>query len=296
MTPALATAVDAAPACPNCAQPLAQPQLPFCPACGQETRVQAPTIGEFAQQFGGAYFATEGALWRTLKLLLVKPGELTRLYLTGRRKHYVLPLRLYLTISFMTLLLIRVATQSAPIHIEADQLPRAAEQANVNIGLGPARAGLKDGTFYCDGLPDAVCARLRTRLDIDPKSMANEMTQFRDRFVGNLGLAMFVLMPGFALWMKLAYLGRRMRYTEHLVFALHTHAFWFIALALALIDQAWLSFAAMIAIPWYGLAAMRRVYGGRRWPRLLRAAFVSSLYGLTVVTGLAGVAVWSLLF
>ncbi len=53
--------------------------------------MRPPTLVEFAQQFGGAYLATEGALWRTLRLLLTRPGELTRRYLAGQRKHYVLP-------------------------------------------------------------------------------------------------------------------------------------------------------------------------------------------------------------
>ena len=95
-------------ACANCGEPFASPPPAFCPACGQESRVRAPTLGEFVQQFGGAYFSTEGALWRTLKLLLFKPGELTKQYLAGRRKHYVLPLRLYLTISVVVLLVMRV--------------------------------------------------------------------------------------------------------------------------------------------------------------------------------------------
>src|SRR5204862_7537116 len=90
--------------CPNCGVRLAEPQPKFCPDCGQETRIRAPTLHEFVQQFGGAYFSTEGALWRTLKTLLFQPGELTRQYLAGRRKHFVLPLRLYLTISLITLL------------------------------------------------------------------------------------------------------------------------------------------------------------------------------------------------
>ncbi|MFY7948847.1 MAG: hypothetical protein ACOVRP_06500, partial [Gemmatimonas sp.] len=62
-------------ACANCGEPFASPPPAFCPACGQESRVRAPTLGEFVQQFGGAYLSTEGALWRTLKLLLFKPGE-----------------------------------------------------------------------------------------------------------------------------------------------------------------------------------------------------------------------------
>ena len=63
-------------ACLNCSEPLPPPRPRFCPACGQETHLRPPRIGEFIQQFGGAYFATEGALWRTLKWLLFKPGEL----------------------------------------------------------------------------------------------------------------------------------------------------------------------------------------------------------------------------
>jgi hypothetical protein len=103
--PAPSPAPSTAPThCLNCGQPLSVPRPKFCGACGQETRVRAPRLMEFAQQFGGAYLATEGALWRTLKLLLFKPGELTRQYLAGRRKHYVLPLRLYLTVSVLVLL------------------------------------------------------------------------------------------------------------------------------------------------------------------------------------------------
>lgn len=42
--------------------------------------------------------------------------------------------------------------------------------------------------------------------------------------------------------------------------------------------------------PLYTLLAMRRVYGGRWGPRLLRAAAVSVLYGLTLALARAGVA------
>ena len=60
-----------------------------------------------------------------------------------------------------------------------------------------------------------------------------EVEQLGQRFVANLGGAMFVLLPGYALWLQLVYRNRRLRYTEHLVFALHVHAFWFTMLALS---------------------------------------------------------------
>jgi hypothetical protein len=65
-----------------------------------------------------------------------------------------------------------------------------------------------------------------------------EVQSVKDRFLGNLGGGVFVLLPGFALWPTLAYRNRHLRYTEHLVFALHARAFWFLALVLTLPDWA----------------------------------------------------------
>ncbi len=284
------------PLCPNCGAAFGEPRPKFCPACGQEAVVKPPTLGEFLQQFGGAYLSTEGALWRTLKLLLFKPGELTRLYLLGRRKHYVLPLRLYLTVSLVVLLLVRVTGGGVQVNMDtkADAVV-AAENRNFNMVLiGEGRAGLREGVFYCENMPQWMCQRLQRRIVADPKEMARQVDELKERFIGNLGAAMFVLLPAFALWLKLVYFNRRMRYTEHLVFALHVHAFWFFALAFTLPDRVWLTAPAVIAVPVYTMLALRRVYSGRRWPRFLRAALVSLLYGVTMGLALALVGLWSL--
>jgi Protein of unknown function (DUF3667) len=298
-------------ACLNCGAvllPLADATPPrFCGACGQETTIKPPTLGEFLQQFGGAYLSTEGALWRTLRLLLLKPGELTRLYLAGQRKHYLLPLRLYLTISVLMLLALRL---SGALQVEISERPTAAtaataeaaasegEKPNITIlnfdnGTG---LGLRNGVFYCDNFPAWLCKRAQRRLDIDPKAVSDALEQFKDRFIGNVGAAMFLLLPCFALGLKLVYLNRRLRYTEHLVFALHVHAFWFLAFGLLFTGVNALAIVGSLAVPWYTLASMRRVYGGRRWPRLLRAAVVSLLYGLVLGVAMLAVALWSLLF
>ena len=285
---------DRPAACANCGAPLPVPRPAFCPACGQETHVRPPTIGEFLQQFAGAYLSTEGALWRTLRLLLLRPGELTRRYLTGQRKHYVLPLRLYLTISVVVLLLLRALGQAGleqpSVRIEP------AERPSIELDIGIGRAGLQDGRFFCEGLPRWFCQRLQRRIDLEPQALAREASQLGERFMSNLGAAMFVLLPAFALLLKLAYLNRGLRYTEHLVFALHLHAFWFLAFALTLLFRSWLQAAAWLTIPVYALMALERVYGGRLGPRLLRAAFVSVGYLAALGVTLVGVALWSLLF
>lgn len=49
--------------------------------------------------------------------------------------------------------------------------------------------------------------------------------RYLDAFVGAIPTALFVLVPVFALMLKLTYLLRRRLYMEHLVVALHSHAF-----------------------------------------------------------------------
>jgi hypothetical protein len=274
---------------------LGDPRPRFCPDCGQETHVRAPTLMEFMQQFGGAYFATEGALWRTLKLLLVRPGGLTREYLAGRRKHYVLPLRLYLSVSLPVLLALRLlaGTDMALVQVNADVPP--ARPANMHIDLGAGRTGLLDGTFYCTGLPDWLCRRVQRRIDLEPAAFQREAAGVGERLAANLGAGMFVLLPAFALWLKLAYAGRGLRFTEHLVVALHVHSFWFLMLGLTLLGQDWLTLAALLAVPVYTWLAMRQVYGGRWWTTLLRAGLASALYGITLLATLLVLALWAML-
>ena len=282
--------------CANCGHSFGLPAPRFCPACGQETQIKPPTLMEFVQQFGGAYFSTEGALWRTLGLLLFRPGELTRRYLAGRRKHYVLPLRLYLTISLIALLLMRVAagdqlTFGMPAGMDLQQ----GEFSIITFGDGTG-AGMKDGKFYCKSLPGWACKRLERRLDVDPKGLQREAEQLGQRFLSNMGAALFVMVPLFAAWQKLLYWNRRLHYTEHLVFALHLHAFWFVLMMLCLPGLPWLNGLVMLGVPVYAWWASTRVYGGRWWPRLLRASVVSLFYLITLGVLLGLVILWSLVF
>ena len=285
-------------ACPNCGQGHTDTMPKFCPACGQETKIQPPTVGEFMQQFGGAYFSTEGALWRTLKLLLLKPGELTRQYLAGRRKHYVLPLRLYLTISLVVLLLLR-GLASVAIHApeNATQIDKDDKPLNMSLKLGPGlgSAGLKDGVFYCKDMPVWLCKRVQRRIDIKPEALSDAVVQLGERFVANLGAALFLLLPSFALFMKLAYRNRGLRYTEHLVFGLHVHAFWFLMVALTLLPLGGIEKLALLAVPLYTLRAMKNVYGGSFFWRALRAALVSLLYFMALALAMSGIGLWALL-
>lgn len=206
----------------------------------------------------------------------------------------MLPLRLYLTISLLVLLAMRL---TATVGINFDDVKTADRRPqNMVVEFGVARAGLREGVFFCERFPQWVCTRLQRRIDVDARQLQREFVGIAERVLANMGAAMFVLLPGFALWLKLVYWNRRLHYTEHLVFALHVHAFWFLMLALTFADLQLLSFLSMLAVPVYTWFALRRVYGGRWWPRLLRAGLVSGLYLVMLALSLAGVGLWALLF
>jgi hypothetical protein len=284
-------------ACLNCGQPFGEPRPRYCPACSQETNLKPPTVQEFLQQFGGAYFATEGAFWRTLRLLLFRPGELTAQYLAGRRKHYVLPLRLFLSVTLVMLLAMRV---SGSINFSAVEDPEVAQALpekphSVQLELGFGSAGLDEGVFYCEGLPQWLCRRIQARLDVGTRTMVQQMHMVSDRLASNASATLLLLMPAFSFGLWLLYRNRGLRYTEHLVFALHLHAFWVIVIAFMMTGIDFINVLGLLAIPVYGLLAMHRVYGGRWWALLLRALVLGVAHLLVVGLTVVGAALIALL-
>lgn len=304
LVPSAETAVvPAAEACRNCGAALPAPKPNYCGHCGQETHLKPPTLMEFAQQFGGSYISMEGALWRTLLLLLFRPGRLTREYFAGRKRRYVLPLRLYLTISVVALLALQWSGAMEPpadkpmFQIDGDGHGRGSsllEQGDFTMfDLGDIVAGVQDGQFVCKGLPESWCARVRERFSLDAKGMEREMRQMPERFVKHWGTAMFALLPLYALLLKLVYLNRRMNWSEHLVFALHLHAFIFAMVIAQLIPVAWIHDLAILAVPVYSVIALQTVYGGRWWVTTLRVMTLGFGYFVALTTALAFVALWA---
>jgi len=82
--------------CQDCGAPIS---ANYCANCGQETRIEVPSVRQFAHELMDQYVAVEGKLGRTLRVLLSQPGQLTLDYVQGRRQRYVRPLKLYVSIS-----------------------------------------------------------------------------------------------------------------------------------------------------------------------------------------------------
>lgn len=301
-SPAVAklTALAVLGQCTNCEAELPDPTPAFCPSCGQETQIKPPGVGEFLQQFSGTYFASEGALWRTFKLLLSQPGELTAQYLNGRRKQYVLPLRLFLSMTVVMLLSMRLVGALQMSALDDPELAAALAErpSEISLELGVVRAGVTGGVFFCEGMPVWLCKRVQAKLDTSTRQLMLQVQKVNDRIASNAGVVMFVLLPAFAGMLALLFRQRGFSYTEHLVFALHLHAFWFGTIALMMLALEWLPWLALLGllvIPAYAALAFRRVYGGPPGPLVWRCAVLTVVHTTLVVCMVALTALAALL-
>jgi hypothetical protein len=257
-------------ACRNCG---ASASGNYCPECGQETAPHPPTAGEFLHEFVGHYIALEGALWRTLRQLVV-PGRLTNEYFAGRKRRYVLPLRLYLTASIVFFLVAKVIVP----HPDPALIPG-----------GAAATGAPGAEVKCPA-GNVPCAKINKYLqerygNVPRREFIENMLA---RLVNLAPYAMFFLLPIFALLTRLAYWNRPRNYGEHLVFALHVHAFGF--LLAALVAPLRVPMLASIPVAIYLAAALSSVFGGRAWAKVLRFLFVFISYFAIVTLVMSGLA------
>jgi hypothetical protein len=72
----------------------------YCHVCGQHSHVHR-TLHAFWHDLVHGVFHFEGKIWRTLPLLVWKPGELTRRYIEGQRARFVSPIALFLFFVFL---------------------------------------------------------------------------------------------------------------------------------------------------------------------------------------------------
>lgn len=132
-------------------------------------------------------------------------------------------------------------------------------------------------------------ARYGRGLGID---LFHDPRAFLQEAIGNLPIAMFFLLPVFAMILALCYLRRKRFFVEHLVFGMHIHTFAFLMLAAALLVPGeatgnWVKLFFVVVSPFYVPIAMRRFYGeGWGWT-LVKGFVVWNLYSFVLLPGLA---------
>jgi hypothetical protein len=296
----------AASDCPNCG---ASVSGNFCHQCGQETVLHPPSTREFLHEFVGHYVALEGKLLQTMKLLLLKPGQLSLEYLQGRRVRYIEPLRVYLTFSLIFFAVFKFMdvdrhVGGVKLNVVTDQ--QGKQKTAPPSTHAPAAAAAKPDENEGDDPPaaeqarsdaDAVLKDIRKDLGDDNPGIMDKIekvvtvagddngVKLKKAFFSYAPYAVFAMMPLFALYLKILYLGTGKRYGEHLLFALHTNAFAFLMLTLLILIPAGVPLVGKLLGLWlvfYLPTAMRRVYGGSRKLTALRWMVLMLLHMLSL--------------
>lgn len=148
-------------ACPDCG---AEAKGKFCTDCGQEIHVHR-TLWHLGHELLHGVMHFDGRFWRTLPLLLVNPGKITREWCEGRRTRYVSPLAMFLCTLFVMFMALTFApapeTQVVPIEQQIAQQRTELEAAKQALERAKIKAvAARSASRPTDGQPPAITSGL----------------------------------------------------------------------------------------------------------------------------------------
>ncbi len=237
-------------ACGNCGVPL---HGSYCHACGQPIHGLVRHFGSVMGDVMDSVLNIDARIVHTLLPLYFRPGRITVDYFADKRARYVTPFRLVFFLAIMAFLAMQlmlrfgsanfVVYDTAPAASTSSSTAVAAEEmhdrhfAAGNITLSdkvvwnrqtkPWRiAGAP--TFANDWFNDCIENARNNLHQLNSGNVVAQKTTGMRLTSGLLAVApqvLFILLPIFALMLKLFYVFKRRMYMEHLIVAMHSHAF-----------------------------------------------------------------------
>ncbi len=270
----------------------------YCPKCGQK-RLDRDDMSfrHLVSDSFFDYFHFDSKTIDTLKPLLFRPGWLTLEFMKGKRKSFVEPFRLFLVISLIYFIILPFSGAKSK---EPDPPAK-------NILTSAAKKEANKLHYSLQGIPIDDAERDSMRKEIDSigvreyvekhhgnepgwakllmrqsfKIMVSTGQSFSTVLEHTASKLIFVLIPVFALLLKLFYLRRKRLYFEHMIFSLHLHSFFFLFLLLFMLA----GFFVNLSIFWivlvflvYGFFALKRYYGQSTRKTLAKEVLITLSY------------------
>jgi len=159
------------------------------------------TLGHFFHGLFHELAHVDSKVFRTLRDLVLRPGELTAAYFAGRKTRYIAPLRLFLTLFALQFL---AYTVYKPVAIYS-----------------------MDGLLRVDSTHrfETLLHRTAAKRHIDYAEMVEKIEH---RWQKNMSMLNLAAIAGLAVWLKVLYARRRRFLGEHLVFSAHYLSFSYI--------------------------------------------------------------------
>jgi hypothetical protein len=122
--------------CLNCGAAISGP---YCGRCGQAAHLHRSLV-HLSEEFlhGVVHFDAKGL--RTIPLLFLRPGLLTRRYIEGQRTRYVSPMALFLFCIFLAYFVVSWVSETAPTHVDLKFDTPASAKADIAKALAEAQA------------------------------------------------------------------------------------------------------------------------------------------------------------
>jgi len=255
------------PYCTNCGKVLQQDEN-YCPYCGQENDNKRQSFGHVMTHLVLDFLHIDSKIVKSVPALLFKPAYLTKEYLKGKRQRYLDPIKMFITIVVVYFVLasfsydgklpdsVTVQTDSTSVEgdttVVFDEGPFKINVSNPDqpVTLIDSAGNIQNNISVSD--PEYIKMRdlvgrgvtdtreVLDSLNVEPSvwnmffySQAIKFTKmdfndFRKFLVAKLPWFIFLLMPVFALLLKLLYIRKDFLYIDHLIFAFHLHAFFFL--------------------------------------------------------------------
>jgi Protein of unknown function (DUF3667) len=271
------TAQAARATCGNCG---ATTGGAYCPVCGQDTKLEPPTVAEYFHELLDHFAHLDGKLWRTLGALFFLPGKLPQDYLANKRARYVKPLKFYLSA-------IAIAFAAGKFLGWDLGLKFGGPGFDLSFYLfqqAPPDTGVAQGRVSADTIPWVLehvdTAGIRHLTALSPEE---QLKVTRERGLHYLPYLALGLVPIYVVLLQWMYRDRRRRYGADLVFALYVHSFFLLIFVIeAKLPLALATMLSLWAIVYYVLA-LKRVYGGTWTGTVGRGALLTILYFLTIL-------------
>lgn len=309
------------PTCLNCGTEVTDR---FCSHCGQENIETKEPFSHLVSHFFKDITHYDSKFLLTFKYLFTKPGLLTKQYVDGRRMDYVNPIRLYIFTSFVFFLVLSFFNHSDEKDLDQMNtrlekttkklekrrsllLDSIARGAGDSAELREKVNAINTGTVFTQGSGTTVKEAIARYDSLQQALPEDEKDGFIMRAImhrslkvqygggdaqktisetmqHNLPKLMFILLPFFALLLKMAYFRRKMYYTEHAIFTIHIHTLIFVlSLITLLIYQLWhyngLYGWMTLIVYIYFIIALKRFYGGSLGKALLKSILILACYG-----------------
>lgn len=268
--------------CKNCDKELVGKKQ-FCSNCGQKN-IANLNLKYLFDDFLDNYLNFDSKLFKTIGALIIKPGKLSLEFLKGRRVSFVLPVRLYITISILFFFLLTII-QIIPKPNHDDMSFKETSFSIHDQKIDVSAEKLKEIEMN-----EGLDAYVRDSLKIDHPASAymvkktimaqNGGDSFGKTVLDQLSIFLLLFIPFIALVYKWTFTKNKYGYIKHVVFNIHFNSFVIVLLIVnevfdIFIDTSiWGTLLITIGSLAYLFVAIKRFYLRKWWVVLYKMIFL----------------------